>query len=472
MTLRTKLQNFSQTRLALVLGIYIILQPVLDIFTALGAAAEHSVTAGVLVRTVFMMLTFLYVLFVSDFKGKKRCLAVLGALLVYLFLFMLHIFSLGGLFLCLANVKELVKVFFAPFVLVFLYAVYRQYGCLISSRAVAWAGGIYAGVILIAFLTDTSNVTYSSSGYGCNGWFYAANEVSCIIAITAPITIWYCIKQIPTVTRKTWWKGLLIALALISVAFSANFIGTKIVFGITLLYCLAAFIWSLVRHFQQRDHETARWSIVLGLLCAITFVMYFFSPLQSYFNNIFIPLLDNDPELTLASWGEEIQRASEGTWLRELLNNNEFLQRLDQVLSRRLLSSSPSVQVYTEGGLATKLLGIGYADAPSYGRSVEFMIEMDPFGILIRQGILGFLVYYVPYLAGIIYIIVQFFKHAAQRLASLKYCSYLYSALAAFAISAIAGHALVSPAVSTFVLVISFRLFVMTRTQNGEGLSH
>lgn len=471
MTVRTKLQNFFQARLALILGIYIILQPVLDVLTSLGAAAEHPVTAGVLVRTIFMVLTFLYVLFVSEFKEKKWCLAVLGVLIVYLLLFMLHMFSLGGLSLCLANVKELVKVFFAPFVLVFLYTVYRQYGYLIPSRAVAWAGGIYAGIILLAYLTGTSNVSYGNSGYGYNGWFYAANEVSCIIAITAPITIWYCLKQLPTVTRKTWWKGALIVLALISVAFSATAIGTKIVFGVTLMYCLVSFIWSLVRYSRQRDRETALRAIVLGLLFALTFGLYFSSSFQSYFNDIFLKLLDNDPELTLASWGQEIQEASEGTWLRELLNNNEFLQRLDQILSRRLLSSSPSIQVYTEGGLAAKLLGIGYADVPSYGRSIEFMIEMDPLGILIRQGILGFLVYYVPYLVAIIYVIIQFFQRAAQRLSSLKYCSYLYSTLAAFAISAIAGHALVSPAVSTFVLIISFRLLIMTRDQNRERLS-
>ena len=94
------------------------------------------------------------------------------------------------------------------------------------------------------------------------------------------------------------------------------------------------------------------------------------------------------------------------------------------------------------------------------------MIEIDPLGILVRQGIIGFALYFIPYLAFIIYAIVQFFRRPGQRLASLKYCSYLYSTLAAFGISVIAGHALVSPAVSTFVIVISFRLWVLTQEQN------
>ena len=110
--------------------------------------------------------------------------------------------------------------------------------------------------------------------------------------------------------------------------------------------------------------------------------------------------------------------------------------------------------------------GIGYGNVESYGRSIQFMIEIDPLGILIRQGIVGFVLYFVPYMAFIVYACVQFFRRPAQRLGSLKYCTYLYSTLAAFGISVIAGHALVSPAVSTFMLVISFRLWVLTREQN------
>ena len=94
------------------------------------------------------------------------------------------------------------------------------------------------------------------------------------------------------------------------------------------------------------------------------------------------------------------------------------------------------------------------------------MIEMDPFALLVRHGILGFALYFVPYLVSIVYAIVQFFKHPVKRLMSLKYCSYLYSALAAFGISIIAGHALVSPGVSIFVLVVALSLWVQTQEQN------
>lgn len=461
-----KLRSFSQHRLPLILGLYLIIQPLLDALTTPGALAEAPITAGVIFRTLFMGLSFLYVVFVSQFKGKKLCLTALGILLAYLVLFMGYMFSLGGFSLCVENVKELIKVFFAPFVMVFLYAVWKQYGYQASIRSIAWTGGLYAGVILLAFLTGTSQVSYGSSGYGFKGWFYAANEVSCVIALIAPVTIYYCLRQIPTITRKTWWKGLLIALALISIAFSANFIGTKIVFGITALYCLLAFVWQLVRAIREPSRANAIGAVLLGALCVIIVVMFFSSPLQGYLDNVYLDMLDEDSELLAVSWGEEIQKASEGTWLRQLIHDSDFVQLMDQLLSRRLFSSSPSVQVFTEASLAGKLLGIGYADVASYGRSIEFMIEMDPLAILVRQGIVGFLLYYLPYLAALAYSVVQFFRHPIKRMASLRYCTFLYASLAAFAISTIAGHALVSPGVSIFVLVLLLRLLVTTREQN------
>ena len=109
---------------------------------------------------------------------------------------------------------------------------------------------------------------------------------------------------------------------------------------------------------------------------------------------------------------------------------------------------------------------MGYATAPSYSREMYFMVELDPLGVLVRHGIVGFALYYVPYLAFIGWSIVQFFKRPAQRLASLRYCTALYCTLAGFAISVIAGHALVSPAVATFILVVALQLYDRTQAQN------
>ena len=205
----------------------------------------------------------------------------------------------------------------------------------------------------------------------------------------------------------------------------------------------------------------------MGGMLVVTLGLFLLnSPLLSYLMNIYFPLLDNEPEITLASWGEAIQRAAKGTWLKDLLNSSEALERVDQILSRRLLSSAPAEQVYTEGGLAAKLLGIGYANADAYSREIYFMVEMDPLSMLIRHGIIGFLLYYIPYLGYLGWAVGQFFKRPAQRMSSLPYCTALYCTVVGFGISTIAGHALVAPAVATFILVVGLQLWEQTQEQN------
>ena len=478
--LRAKIQNFSRERLMLILSVYIICQPLLDILTALGVKAGHPVTAGVVVRSLFMVLGLLYAVFLSDFPGKRLPLIYAAALVGYLILFMLHLLVVGGISLCFRNLTEVVKTFFAPFVFIFLYCVYREYGFSVTTRSIGAAGAIYCSVILAAWLTGTSNVSYANSGYGYNGWFYAANEIGCIIALTAPFTLYHCVKMVLAVTKKTWWKVPVIIWCLAAVAFSANFIGTKIVFLFVLVYALAGLVWTLFRLWKARSAAALCQVAVMLALTVMVMILYRFSALNDVLVNVYNPIMDVPSDELITWWPDEslpngvepgvvlneLQHANEGAWLAGLLTRNQIAQKLDQVLSRRLYTSSPSVEVFLRGGIGVKLLGIGYADSKAYDRPVRFMIEMDPPAILVRHGIVGFVLYCVPYFAFIAYAVIQFFRHPLQRLTSLGYCTLLYCTLSGFAIAVVAGHALVSPAVSTFVVAGGMQLWVRTREQN------
>ena len=464
--LRAKIQNFSRERLMLILSVYIICQPLLDILTAQGVYAGHSVTVGVVARAVFMALGLLYAVFVSEFPGKRLPMIYLGVLVGYLALFMLHMLAVGGLSLCLRNLAGVVKTFFTPFVLIFLYCVYREFGFSITTRSVGAAGAIYCSVILLAWLTDTSNASYVLANKGYNGWFYAANETGCIIALAAPFTVYHCVKTVPGITKKTWWKGPVIAWCLIAAAFSANFIGTRVVFLFVLVYALAGLVWTLFRLWKDRSVVTLGQTAVLLVLAVTILGLYRVSALKEYTDDINENIGNVSSEELITKYPGELQKPVEKTWLAALVDNNPTVQKLDQILSRRLYSSAPCVEVYLEGGIGTKLLGIGHADSDAYSRPIHFIVEMDPPSILVRHGIVGFAVYCVPYFAFIIYAVIQFFKHPLRRLSSLSFCTLLYCTLAGCAIAIVAGHALVSPAVSIFVLATGMQLWIRIQEQN------
>ena len=464
--LRAQLREASRARLPMILAVYILCQPLIDVFTGLGAQAGHFITMGVVVRALVLVLAFLYAVFVSDFPGKKRWMIFAGAMVGYLVLFMGYMFTVGGLSLCVSNVREVVKTFFAPFVFLFLWSVYQEFGYLVTVEAIAWAGGLYASVIPIAAATGTSFYSYGNAGMGYRGWFYAANEVGCIMALTAPFTIYYCLQVFPTVTKKTWWKAALAVWALIAVAISANFLGTKIIFGFTALYCVAAFVWHLVRAIREPSRAHTIQAVAMAGILLLTVGMYFGSPFQYYFEGVYNKWLSRPPEATVETWDEAIAHACQGTWLYELIKSNDTFADIDQILSRRFIGASPAVQVYTENGPLAWLLGVGYVTAPSYSREMYFMVELDPLAILVRHGVVGFVLYYAPYIAFVVWSVIQFFKRPLQRLEDLGFCTTLYCTLAGFAISVIAGHALVSPAVATFILVVSMQMWHQVQKQN------
>ena len=110
-SLRAKIQDASQSWLPQVLAVYILCQPLLDVLTGLAVQSGIPITVGIVVRSLFMGLAFLYAVFISDFPGKKQWMIFIGALIAYLALFMAYMFSLGGLSLCVSNMKDVVKTF-------------------------------------------------------------------------------------------------------------------------------------------------------------------------------------------------------------------------------------------------------------------------------------------------------------------------------------------------------------------------
>ena len=437
------------------------LGPILDVFTALTVTAGFRISIGVICRSLFMVAAFMYVVFLAKFPGKKVCVGILGAICGYMVLFMAHLYLVGGFSLCLSNIQESAKTFYAPIIAVFLYAVYQEYGQPLTTKSIAIAGSLYTSVILIAYLTGTSFVSYSDSGYGYCGWFFAANEVGCIISISAPITIYYILTMLPVLDK--WWKKILTVWTLGSIVFSACFVGTKVVYLFVLTYCLAALIWMVISSYYKRNSP---WGVyrkvsagILGTMVLFMVGAYVISPLAAYFENVYTEIMKEDSILRAISVSEEIEADSADTWIRYMLENNEVINKLDQILSRRLYAASPSIQVYIDGNTRTHLLGIGYATASSYGRNVDYMIEMDLLSVLIRHGIVGFALYIGPYIVFVGWGIIHFFAHIKTAIKNYRYCTHLFSVLAAFAIALIAGHVLVSPAVATFSVAVSINFW-------------
>ena len=447
----SRLQTFARQKLPLCLAAYMMLQPVLDILTSLCARAGASVTPGVVLRAALMAYALFHVAFVSRFPQRKWCLIYLAVLTGYLLVFLGYMATVNTFGDLLRTARDTVKVFSFPYVLVFLYALYREHRFTIPARAVAVAVAGYAGSIFLAYITGTGFASYNS-GYGCNGWFFAANEISDTLVLSAPIALCWAFERLRTAGRQ--WKPLAAVAGLIFVcAFACNYIGTKVVFAGVLVFFALCAVWLGVSWLVQRRKNDLLRAAAALCACLLTVALYGRSPLNGYVNNVYLPMEDPNSTQAQISINEATAEAAKGTWLGDLIENEPLVEKLNWILSKRLLIIAPIAEEYRTGGAATKLLGLGYQDNALHERGIERLVEMDAAALLLRHGAAGLAVYYLPYLLAVGWLTLRFLRRLKTRMSDLRCCSYLYSVLLAFAVSFVTGHTLVAPAVSFFAAV-------------------
>lgn len=450
---------FSQSNIPLLLAILTMIQPILDMLTSLGMEFEHTVTVGVVARMLLFAVAFFYVMFCRPFPHSKAVRIYLWILTAYGAVFLGYMLYCGGVSACLGNIKNMAKTFSLPYVLAMFFALYQKYRTSVSYKTLWITLSIYTVSVVLAYLTNTSLCSYRASGYGFSGWFSAATELSNIISLITPLGVYYCLTRL----ELRWkWEYLLFAVGLLSLCVVSNLIATKLVFGAVALFFVLAGFWSLLsalRAKEGRGDQILR--CVVCLVCAGLMIwLYSASPLRAYINEVYVPMQDETSDIYQASLEKsEGQMSHSDTWLGHLIAENPTVDKLNGFLSLRLTFMAPDVQAYLESTPAAKLLGIGYAKMPRYPQNIGRLIEMDLIAVLIRHGVLGLLLYYMPFILLAGWVVVRFLRHPVIHFRSLRCCICTYSFLLAFFISMIVGHVVNAPPVSYFLAVIIVKVY-------------
>lgn len=449
----------TRSRMFLFLNIFILCHPILDVLTSLATRIELPITPGVVVRTLFMGIGFLYVLFVSKFKHKKFCVAYLIIVTVYCGLFILNMFRMGGLGFAAANLPELIKAFYFPYIAVTFYAAYCHIGYRVSDKVLALVVFQYVFIIFIGFITGTGYAAYSN-GRGAIGWFYAGNEVSGIVSILTPMAMLFALRILSGKSRKKTSVPMKVfsALMILFCCFGACYVGTKVAFITVTVYVVCCIIWGLVAWISNKTQANMVVIIVSVITCVLMIGSYFISPLRANIDTVMKPTLENIQEEE-DEISEEDEIEQDGLVYPEF-QNGKFYKILNAVMSNRIYFSLPTIKQFENSGLLVKLLGIGYQNLPSYEYSVEKAIEIDALAYFYRHGIVGAVIMYVPIISCLVCIIINFFKKFKENFSSLSCCTYFYALLMGIAISTFTGHTLVAPAVSIYVAILFVKMII------------
>lgn len=467
--------NSRAYSIKIVLLSFLIAQPFIDIITSIQVRNGSALTFGVVIRTVFMAAMFFYVVFLSKCKEKKVCIWYLILVTLYCVLFLAQFLLYRNVDLIIGNAKEMVKTFYVCYVLIGFYVIYRDYNYVVSNKLLSIIITVYMSAIFVAYITNSSFKSYTY-GYGYNGWFYAANEIGSIFSLLAPIAVATCFTMIFSNQVKSGYRWILL-FPIFLIIFCSTYIGTRVSFFGIVLYLALFLVWSATRFMQTRKRNLLYQLLLCFVMLICIGCIYNNSPVQKNSN---INSIKFASSLSSGSGSSESsnQRASSvdqksSSYASESSASSEQQSAVissspkqpdliynvaNRILNNRLYFLKPTQQEFDASGLLKQSIGLGYVNTPDTKNDITKAIEMDLVSVYYRHGYIGFLVFILPLLYFTIKIVSLFFRNIKKTMSSVDLCTYFYSLALGFFVSLTAGHTLIAPAVSIYVIIVLMKI--------------
>jgi len=449
-------------------AIYFILLPFIDLITSLTTRLTNlPFTIGTIVKGLTLIFGIVYVVFISKDKNKKKVLIYYGLLVFFAILYFFTKPDILGVNNIILEINTAFKYFYFPTMTINFYILFKELKIdnKVIKNILLITALNYSLLILIPYITGTSfNSYYDNYKEGVNGWFYAANETGAILSILT-ISIYSLMDN----NKK--WKILFS----IPIIFSISLIGTKLsYFGMIIAIILICLLF-IIKNKKQKFLLPVI-LILLLVLCSINSnsANNSFNANQLYDelmetnkpNNENITENDdniNTDNNTIVNEGNttpnEIKDSTQNNesnnnlitykTLDELINNNSIKKIIKVMFSGREDFFLKNFAVYRSSGIKNILFGLSFSDreAINYTFSKK-LIEIDFLDILIHYGIIGFIVYFIPLLFLIGFIIKKI------KNISFESSVYILIVLMSFAMSCFAGHILGSPSVSVYIILL------------------
>ena len=393
--------------LNIIISIFIILQPILDLITSILIHHNVNLTIGMVIKSFFL----LYIIYQVVFKYHNK-----KSLIVYLILFLYCIVYLFVNGLDLVNLKGLFRTIYFPTLLVSLYSLRDDIK--ISKAPLLISLFLYLIFIFVPTTIGIGYDSYAITKKGILGFFSSANEISGIISIITPIMLIY-LKDL----KNIFIKIILFIIYLIVILS----IGTKtpllsLIISIGLIY-----IWYMFKFFRDKKYNNIIISLLTILVCLIGLVLII--PKTVFYKNIntHIKYLKIDS-------------------VDDVVENPIIFDHF--IFSERLTFLEGKKNIYDASSIKQKLFGIGYIN----DKEIK-SIEIDYYDIYYSHGIIGALLIFIIY----IYILINVVK--STKIITINRWAYSISLFLVILLSLFTGHIITAPTVSLIVCVIIVSLW-------------
>ena len=364
--------------------------PFIDLITSFTERINGNIVSiGTIFKGILILFSGIYILFITKSKYKKK------SIIYYL---LLSIFSIIHILIgnnsYVSSVTQLIKFMFLPIIFIFLLNYNDDYkiSYIEMKKILKYNVFFILTTILIAKLTNTGFNSYSDTvTTGVVGWYYSANEISGIITILFPLFL-------EDILKNNKYSFILV----MYVIFMVMMLGTKTPLLGVLISLIALFIHILLKDKNKKN------IFKIVFFISYTVILFFNS---SYLSN---------------------------------LNSGRYISTTNAVFSSRDIYLNNTTREYINHNLEEKLFGLGSTN----NKVLEKYVEMDFYDLLYRYGIIGFIIFMIPFFK----IVLKMMEYALSHLNNYNYDKMILILITMLSllIAFFAGHILSAPAVSIY----------------------
>lgn len=401
---------FVKKNINIICMLFLLSGPLIDFVTGVMLHIfEINLTLGLVFRVLFLIFIFYVTTFIYN---KKNILGYYVVFIIYLLLFILGLFIFKDNPNYFEEIQNTFRLFYFPLLLVSLFSIRKEIR--ITSLSLVITLSLYLILIFVPLILDMGFESYAITKEGVLGFYNSANEISAIIAILTPILfiIFYESKKI---TFK-----LIITFVYLVVILS---VGTKTPLLSLVISLIVIFIYMLVKAFINKKYRVV--TSFSAIILAFSLVIIIIIPSTSFYKNIQVHLdylgVDN---------------------ILEIFKDEELIDHF--IFSQRLTFLRNKEKLYSESNLYQKLFGLGYYDNDKELKG----IEMDYFDIYYNQGVVGFIIFFIPYISILITVL------KTRNVFSFRQLMLYLSLFLVIVLSLFTGHIITAPSVSIIVCFI------------------
>lgn len=449
--LKQKINIKKITNIEFLITIFLLISPAVDVLTSFTRRFTlKAFSVGQIVRVLFLVIIGLYFIFkTKNSKLKKSTLIYFVLVAIYSLVSMLNLNKIYAGKGFGVNIKNIFRIFYFPVMTVLMLNIFLDDKFKIEKKLLVKVGLLYG---LLIFIPTTMGVYFRSYGNnpqrGTNGLFYGANETSIIFSILSLFTYIYFIKNKITVYS---FASLFMSI------YATFYIGTKVPvysFVCSILFLIIYFIFNvfIMKKYTKNEKKDYFKKFLLILLSALIIF-----PTSPFSDNYF----ELRGKLKLPEFANEQKEKDEKTAEEKIVKEEysiKYRKYFKEITSKRFNRQSKQTKALGMGmynSLDEKDVKLNDIDEslPEIFK-VQKMVEIDFYDIFYSTGYLGFIVFAIPMISILGYVVVKSILNFKKVVIDTSIVSKVFLILLTTGISFMAGHAFLAPSVSIFLSIM------------------